>query len=246
MDISIFVVMFKNNLLFLCMLVFSGIIPAQGQRPHAYVSADMRMSPQDSAVYDQMLINGRLWRGTFYQISGTECLFTDDWLDADITISGRYFDGIKLKYDIVNDEIMFPSYKTNTIVVLNKNQVTRFGLHYNSREFEFVKSGEGDARTDGYMQLIYSGGTRLYKKWKKRVVVNQARLNQEFKVEGVLFLEKDGSFHKISKKSSLMSLFKENKKELKNSIREAHIRIDIDRPQSIVPLLEIVDSRNFK
>ena len=85
-------------------------------------------------------------------------------------MNDQFFDKIKLKYDIVNDEIMFPNEKTNTIIILNKSQVSRFSLNFNRSVYEFVKLNTGDIRVDGYIQLIYDGSNRLFKKWEKRVV----------------------------------------------------------------------------
>ena len=119
---------------------------------------------------------------------------------------------MRLKYDAVKDEVMIPNYKTNTIIVLNKERVSRFSLLYQGVRHEFVRVRAGDPRVDGYVQLLYDGNVRLYEKWKKRIIVNQSRLSSEFSQEGTLYLHHESKIHKISNRNQLLSIFKERKK----------------------------------
>ena len=199
----------------------------------------------DSSIHRQLLINGRLWRGTYYNITGTEFLFTNEWLTGAITINGNHYPDLKVKLDVMNDQLLLPNPRTNTVVVLNMNMVRDFELLYNGTSYPFVKIPTENDQVEGYVQLLYDGRVKLYKKWKKRILVNQDRLVQEFRSEEILYLKYDTAYYRIARKGDLFKPFGEDKKELKKWIREERMHLNLSNINTLIPLLRKIDSETM-
>lgn len=218
------------------------VLPIRGQQnQYVPVEAEELHGP-DSSIYRQILVNGRHWKSLLYNVNGNEFLFTNDWMNAEIIMNAHHFTGVTLKLDILNDELLFPSEYTNTIVVLNKEQVDAFILTFQGTSFPFVKLTTGNGPVEGYVQVLYDGKVKLYQKWKKRIQVNQDRLIQEFRTEATVYLRKGAEYHKIKRKGDLLKAFEEHQKELKKWIRDERLQMNLSNVVTLIPLLEKIDS----
>ena len=226
------------------LFIFLFLIPfllLQGQPDAGPTGITDSLHGPDSSIHRQLLINGRLWRSTYYNISGTEFLFTNDWLNGTVTINGNQYKGLTVKLDVMNDQLLLPNQKTNTVVVLNKKMVQNFELEFRGTVYSFVKVPTENDQVKGYVQLLYDGRVKLYKKWKKRILVNQDRLVQEFRSEEILYLKHDTTYFKIARKGDLFKPFEQDKQELRKWIREERIKLNLSNINTLIPLLRKID-----
>ena len=241
-DIITFVFMLKLKPAISFFLILSQFLILQGQSNVIGIHEEEALNGPDSSIYRQLLINGRLWMSPYYNISGHEFLFTNEWLNGAITINGHHFRGVNLKLDVMNDQLLFPDNRTNTVIALNKRMIRDFQIMFNGTDYFFVKVPTENNMVDGYVQLLYDGDLKLYRKWGKRILVNQDRLIQEFRAEEVMYLKRDSTYYKIAKKGDLLKPFKENKKAIKKWMREMNIYLNLRNTRTLVPLLEKIDS----
>ncbi len=205
------------------------------------IATEFQTEEQDTLIMNQMLYNGKVWIGLYYSVYGTEFLFSKEWISGDVMINGILFTNVLLKYDIYNDDLITP-YRNKKVLILNKEIIDNFTLHFDNREFRFLNLKENESM-DGYYQVYYDGIIKLYKKWRKKRVqfAIEARYD-EFQSDDVLYLVKADVFYEISSKRNLLKLLGDRKQELKNYLKENRIRIDVKSPDSIIPVLEYYDN----
>jgi hypothetical protein len=210
-------------------------------------SGDYRQTTRNSIVIQdtldrQILYNGRVWRNLYYKVRGNQFLFSDSFQPGTIVINGKTFTGCSIRYDIFNDELLTKAGQ-NIIIQLNKEMVEAFTIHYNVREWRFVKL-QKDSLNDlsGYVNLLYQGNTSLYVKYRK-VILMLAIDNKydEFQLTQKLYLMKDGKIFPVGNKNDVIALYSSSKQQIKSFIKANALRISRKSPESFVPLIEYCD-----
>lgn len=197
--------------------------------------------PQDTSFLNQVLYNGSVWKGLYYNIYGTQFMFDDDWMRGSVSLGSFQFDSLELKYDIYSDDIIV-NYNDIRLLVLNRELLDSFILQNENKKMHF-RNFRDSKYINGYYEVIHEGDSKLYKKWHKKRAqfVIEARYD-EFQYENQLVLITNGKVHRISRKGDLLKIMGDRKKEIRNFLRQEQIKIDIDSPATIIPVLEYYDS----
>ncbi len=227
---------------------FAMLPPAYAVTAAGYSAPALTMfpcdSPQDS-LGKQILYNGRVWRNLYQHIDGTQFLFSADFLPGSVIMNGRKFNntGIKLKLDLINDELLLLSDKSATLR-LNEQMVEQFTLEYDNRLLQFINL-EADSLNElsGYVNVIYDGKTALYVKYKKEIHLRDAQGDKDtFTQSQKIYLMKEGKAFQVNNRKKLVTLLGDHKEQVRDFIRTNRIRISRNRPESFAPVLAYYDS----
>jgi hypothetical protein len=235
-------VRFKYFLLLLSNIgIFYSGIPVYCSSPDLKIQiVQQQQIPQQDI---QSLYNGRVWRSLYYNIRGDEFLFSNDFLKGNVTINGKTFNNIDLKYDIYNDEII-SMVNLGTYVQLNKEMVTGFDIIFNNVIFRFIKLPADSMQIlSGYVNVLYEGKTNLYLK-NRKLIKELAVENKydEFYQKDHLFLMKDGQYYRISGKREFFNLLSDKKLQIKDFIKQEKIKVKKKKPESYISVLKFYDS----
>lgn len=191
----------------------------------------------------QLLYNGKIWKNLYYNIEGDEYLFSKDFLTASVTMNGKKFDSLNLRYDIYNDELIL-KVNSATSIQLNKEMVTSFTLDYNNTIYNFRKlSTTSQNAPSGYINILYEGKTNLYLKYRKEILLLAVdHKYDQFNQKQHLYLNKDNQYYKISGKRDFLMLLVDQKNKIGEYIRSENIKIKKNRPESFIPVLKYYDS----
>jgi hypothetical protein len=198
---------------------------------------------QDTLEKNQLLYNGRVWRNVFYRTWGDQFLFTSDFLPGSVTVSGKRFDRLQLRYDIYNDEIMIPSVE-GTILQLNKERINGFTLLFENRVYEFLNM-PADSLNDfcGFVNILYEGDISMFIKYRKEIdlLAVDDRFDEFFQ-DHEIFITMDNMQYHIKSKRSLINLFRDRKKEIRAFIRRQPRNVTVKDPDSLIPVIEYCES----
>lgn len=226
------------NFLILIILACSGIT----------VSASESCFPvcliQDTISAKQILYNGRIWRNFYsYKVKGDQFLFSQKFLPGSVTMNGQTFEGIDLRYDIYNDEVMIIT-SANNILQLNKEMVDRFSIIFNLTRHNFVNvENDSLASLKGYAEILFDGKTSLYVKHSKEIQrLKEGKILENFIPVQKTFIVKEGRDNYIKKKKDLKKLLIDKKIQVRSYMRSNKIKISKTSPQSIVPVLKFYES----
>lgn len=190
----------------------------------------------------QTLYNGRAWRNLFYKVKGDQFLFSPEFLPGSVTIDGKLFDGITLKYDIYNDEILAIT-DHGIILQLNKEMIDFFTLNYGNREFNFKKLDSDTLNSlSGYVNVLYQGRTSLYIKYRKEILLLAFENKYDmFNQINRVYVEKNGKMLRVDNKGELLKLLEDKKHQIRSYMRSNKIRVSRKSPESFMPVIEYYD-----
>jgi len=194
-------------------------------------------------IQNQILYNGRVWRNLYSRVRGNQFLFTDMFMQGTVSISGKLFTGLELKYDICNDELLIRS-NQGIILRLSKEMVDGFTIEYNSRRYDFQKLEEdANESGEGYFNILYKGRLELLVKYNKNIqllaIDNTYDLFDQYHR---IYLKKDGEMHLINKKKNIINLFGGNNKAIMSFIKSRRLKVTRKDPDSFIPLVEFCDN----
>jgi len=191
----------------------------------------------------QVLYNGRLWRDLYVSIKEDQFLFSEELLRGSVTINGRKFNNLKLRYDIYNDEIILLT-DHGIFIQLNKEMVEDFSLVFQGKVHNFIKiTGDSINLPSGYIEVLHEGNTALYVRYKKEIdrMAVDNKYDIFFQVHRI-YLKKDEIVNVVSSNREFKKLLGDNKQKIRNFIKSNNVRISRQEPESFVPVLEFYDS----
>ena len=197
----------------------------------------------DSLPVNQLINNGRIWRDIYPAVKEDQFLFTNEFLPGQVTMNGITFNTPRLRYDIMNDEIMIVTDK-GYILQLNKEMVGSFTLTYQYRIYNFTNS-EPDSLSNlsGYFNVLYKGKSSLYVRYFKEISKRGPGKNYEnFVQSDRVFIIKDGIFHQVRNNRDFKKIVSDRKNEIKTWMKGNRIMISRKSPDTYVPVLEYYDN----
>lgn len=191
------------------------------------------------------MLNGRIWYNLYSRAYGHQFFATTEFITGDVTLEGKQYKNLNLKYDILNDELLLAvPYKP--IIILNREMVDSFTLNYNDRTFNIVNMGaDSGSVIRGYVNVLYNGPTALYVKYIKEIQPlaidgKYDRIIEKHKI----FISKDTAIVRISGRADLMKLLQDKKPEIREFIRNNKYQIGRIDPYTFIPILKFYDSFN--
>ena len=197
----------------------------------------------DTITENQNLINGRIWRNLYSQIEGNQFLFSSEFLSGSLTISGKRFTGVSLKYDILNDEILTPV-DPGGILQLNKERVDSFSLLFQDRIFKFIKTQFDSVKSSkNYYCVLYQGKTAFYLKFTKKIdKLTIDGGNEKFYQFARIYFVKNNIVYLINNKGDLLKALIDKKELLKLYIKKNRLSCSEKDPESFIPVIRYYDS----
>jgi hypothetical protein len=235
--------MYRYNLLFVSLLFFFSSSAFSENRPDYSGCQNAYITEHDSLQGNQILYNGRLWRNLYLRVRENQFLFSNDFLQGSISMSGNEFKGLYIKYDIYNDEILVPG-SNGAILQLNKEMVDSFTFRYQLKKYRFAKITEDSVKGFfGYVNILYKGKSTLYIKYKKEIdlLAVDDKYDKFFQINKI-YLVKDGIVYLINNRRDLFKNMEEHKAQLKEFIKKHKIIVSKKDPDSFIPLVRYYDT----
>jgi len=198
---------------------------------------------QQDSIDKQILYRGRVWRGLYKNVKGFEYLFTMDFLPGSVTIDGKTYNNMDLKYDIYNDEILTKT-DHGIILQLNKEMVEKFTLLYSGKIYYFrnIKADTVN-NLSGYVNVLHEGRTAFCVKYKKDILLladddKYDIFSETFKT----LLLKDNIIYPMNSRKDLSTALADKQPEIKAFIKKNKIQVSKKVPQSFIPVLIYYDT----
>lgn len=179
---------------------------------------------------DMRLVNGRIYNQPNMKAKGHPFFVDQNWMSGSVTVNGKTFSGLQLNYDIHNDHLIYLDESpdgSKRIILLNKNQVTRFSLP----DHNFVKyesSSRNNITESQYFEILHEGEVSLFKKWTKDFESNatQEYPNGKFlDTKTTRYVLKSNTLFKVTSKDGLLEVCEDKKEEMKEYLRKNRIHI---------------------
>lgn len=195
------------------------------------------------------IINGKEVLPYSFRSQTTPFFYSREKLNATLNANSRQYKNIKLQYDTFQDELIYTD--TSRIVnsefpriALNKDIIESFILYINGniytfRHFRFP--GTHDKRLqDGFYEVVHEGSMLFIIKHRS-TFYNKDGLN-EYKYSPERFILTGDKSYKISNKKSLLLIFKDHSKEIKDFVHKSRIKVKKATKTEIMAIINYYDS----
>lgn len=225
--------------IFINLLIINSI-PGIGNRNAKSFESDILR--QDTINENQFLYNGRIWRNLYPTIKENQFLFSKEFLAGSVTMRGKTFSDVRIKYDIFTDEIITP-FAPAGMLQLNKLMVDSFSLIFQNKKYHFIRIPDGNtAFPGGYYNVVYERKTTLYARYIKKIekLADKEEFDKFYQINRI-YIEKEGKVFNIPGKKDLFRVLNVPKKEVRLFMRENNTRISNEDPFSYIPFLRFID-----
>lgn len=158
-----------------------------------------------------------------------------------------FYDGVRYQpvpmlYDVVRDELVVRPVEAAYLIRLHSTKVDSFTL----KERRFVRLA-GDTLSNikpGFYEVLYNGKVKALARRTKQIKedVSQGIYQAEYLVKDRYYVLKDGIYHEIRTKQSLINLFADQKKALQKFLRTNNIKFKNQRSAAITGVVREYES----
>lgn len=203
------------------------------------------LTAQAVALYHQALgRNAPLYSGVEYvghqvPMQGHPFFLTREWQRGRILFDGILYQDVPMLYDVAADVLVIGyAEETDPIVKLTlvPDKVTSFTLP--QHRFVHLQDSSGSLKA-GFYEQLYQGKAQVVAKRSKNTLMRPGSV--AFYDADKLYLYKDGRYHAVKSKGSVLNVFKDRKKELTAYLRGLNINFNEQRERALVSLAQRYD-----
>jgi hypothetical protein len=202
-----------------------------------------KITLRDTLEENQGLYIGRIWQNLYYLVEEGQFLFSRMFLPGTVTIGGKNFNNVLLKYDIYKDEILTPL-DSGGILQLNKEMVDSFSIFFQDRSYRFIRMKEDSTKAAArYFNVLYQGKTSLYLRYSKKIDKTPLQGHDDRFYELVQpYFVKANIIYPIDGKGDLLKILNKEKTPIKSFIKKNRLSISGKEPESFIPVIRYYDS----
>ena len=166
---------------------------------------------------------------------------TDDWSTGSIMYWDELYENVPLLFDLSIDQVIV-EHDRGSPVRLIPEKVQRFTIL--GHTFVRLLRDDKNKISDGFYDQLYNGKSKVYAKYSKayRETLQAPNVIPSFDESVRYYVVKDGNFHVVKTKGSVLQVLSDRKSELKNFLRKNRIRYNDNREKAIVRLTEFYDT----
>jgi hypothetical protein len=174
---------------------------------------------------NDLLVNGNPYVQPDPLIKGSPYLYEDEWLDATLYIAGNAFKNQKVKYNIVDGDLVLKAEIAegkHLLVDVNHSLLDSFRM----KDRIFVNSSfiHKDQNAPRFYQLIHGGKVFFVRKFSKKFIGSYGKLSPHGRyssLEEERYVIEDGAITRVNKRRSFMRFFPDKKrKKVRSYFRE--------------------------
>jgi hypothetical protein len=221
--------------------------PCYSQQTEPDTTFLSRANKKSIARYSQAIQHqSRLFNGSDYVVYIPEedehpYFKSDDWVVGSIVYWDEPYDSVSLLYDLSIDQVIAEHEGGNPIKLIGE-KVQRFSI----LDYTFVRleRDRDNNISEGFYGELYAGNIKVYAKYLKRLqetIVAQT-ITPRFDENTRYYIFKNGSYHFVRNKGSVLEVFNDRKQAVKEFIRKNHIRFKNNREEAIRRIAEFYDT----
>ncbi len=205
------------------------------------------ISIYDKEIGSNSMVNtGSSYYDPHIGIKGHQYFRNDYWEQGSLVYNAHAYDSIFLKYDIYRDLLLIEHFNSDGFLApiqLYSPKVGSFELV----GYSFIwleKDTISNIKTGFYNQIYKRGDMEVLVKRKKIIArINDiGTIGEEFLERDRYYIKKDSLLHQVKKKSSIIKVFSDQKKEIKSFIRKNNYRFKHDADSQLVEIVKYYDS----
>lgn len=240
----------------LLVLFISARVSAQGLKPDSsfiQVASNHVIDHYNRAIYKQAHVyDGNEYITHDYRIKVHPFYRVDSLQTGTVYYNGIRYDNVQMLYDIVRDELAVQPPEGAYRVRLRNEHLTSFKIG----PYQFTRIGNpqygtssiGDSAVGvptGFYEVLHDGRVKALSRRIKIVHedISQGFYKADYQQKDRFFILKEGVYHEVKTKRSLLTLFPDQFKVLRKHIRSQGLKFnDLGREEAIASTVRYYDS----
>ncbi|MFI5136309.1 MAG: hypothetical protein ACHQIM_00690 [Sphingobacteriales bacterium] len=167
----------------------------------------------------------------------------DGWSTGSVDYDGETFEGVPMLYDLYTDQVIVLLGSNGLPYRLVKDKVNNFDLR--RRHFVRVPDNEEGVQ-GGFYEELYGGKSQVVNKLEKKLTTTKgaAGISRYFSpVDNYqrYYIKKGSKYYSVSGLGSVLEVFSDKKKEIKQFIKDSKLRFNELRELSLVEIAGYYD-----
>jgi hypothetical protein len=232
--------------LFLCVILFSTTraFPQGSKIDTAFVAAatNYKISLFEKDIKEQSrLYNGTEYRDYLAREDEHPYYGVDDWSFGDIVYDDETYRHVPVFYDLSRDRLITEHAMSGSKIELIANKVSRFSI--DEHQFVRLMRDEGKVIVEGFYEQLYAGKIAVYARREKILTerAESSRMTYSFEEKNRIYIYKDGVYHHVKSKGSVLKILREHQPELKAMLKKENIRFKSNKEQAIARMAKEYD-----
>lgn len=233
------------NLIFLLLFVASRVIAQEPKADNTFVTSarNQAVAAYNQAVYKQVRVyDGNEYITHDHRIKVHPYYRVDSLQTGTVLYNGIRYEKIRMLYDIVRDELAIQQPDGAYRIRLRNEKITHFsiGAYQFSRIVSPSEGGNAAGVRTGFYEVLHNGSVKALAHRVKVVHedITQGSYQADYQQRDRFFIVKDGVYHEVKSKGSLLKLFPEQTGALRKFMRTNNLKFNnLQREEAITKLM---------
>jgi len=166
---------------------------------------------------------------------------TTDFVNGNINLDGMIFHDVPMLYDIVKDQVIIQDFQRVYKINLPADKIQQFFLL--GHLFVRVTRDSADLVRTGFYDQLYKGKIALFAKRDKKVIekYSNVQIGKVIVSQDVYYIKKEGIYHTIKNRSSLLTVLKNKKKEVQQYLKTNNIKYKREPERAMIMAVKYYD-----
>jgi len=163
------------------------------------------------------------------------------FVNGNINLEGMIFHDVPMLYDIVKDQVIIQDFQRVYKINLPADKVQQFFL-LDHLFVRLTRDSSGQIKTGFYDQL-YNGKIALFAKREKKILekYSNVQISKVIISENIYYIKKDGVYHTVKNKSSLLNVLKNKKKDVQQYLKTNNIKFKREPERAMIMAVKYYD-----
>lgn len=240
----------QTRLLLLLLACNGFIICSKAQTSAANDSLFLQQSVANATILQQRglaenlrLYNGVAYTGSYSGTKGFPFFAADTLQPGSLLYDGVLYRNVPMLFDLTTGDLLADSYNHGYNIKLVTNKVSDFYLAGHRFTRLENDSTHGTVINPGFYDLMHDNKTQVLVKREKKLeqIARTEGLDARYKVYEYYFIKKNDAFYRVESSTSLLNIFADKKNEVKNYLRENHLKFKKNPELTIIKAAEFYD-----
>lgn len=168
---------------------------------------------------------------------------TAELTNGNVTYWGVEYKKVPLMYDVLKGEVITLVPSSNYLIELHTEKVSSFEI----MDHKFVRIEKDSVNKNikpGFYDVLYDGNVAVYKRETKTLNedLSSGKLRKFILEDSSYYIKKNGVFFEVNKKSSLLNVFKDKKKDVQDFMRKNKLKLQRNKDNALPKVAGFYDS----
>ncbi|MVM28879.1 hypothetical protein GO755_02455 [Spirosoma sp. HMF4905] len=151
-----------------------------------------------------------------------------------IAYNGVQYHDVLMLYDIVRDELAIQPPEGGYRVRLNNDKISNFSIK--KHQFARLVGDSALGLRTGFYEILYNGTVKVLAQRVKTVHedISSGTYKAEYLVKDRFYIQKEGAYHEVKTKGSVLSLFPDQAKPLRKYLRANKLKFNEEQREAAI------------